>query len=99
MSFVLPLKDKINIEILSSSGGLKFHEEVSEQKRIWLKNRGLDFVTNFVPGRKLKKNFATSKSILIDDTPDVIDGFNSSGGVGILHKDVNETINRLKELL
>jgi hypothetical protein len=99
LSFVFELRGKIDIEILSSSGGQKYHNEVSAQKQVYLKKRNIAFPTNFVPGRKLKRNFATPNSVLIDDTPDVIDGFNAAGGIGILHKDVSETLNRLKELV
>lgn len=80
-----------NIEILSSSGGEKFHEEVKAQKIVWLKNHNIDFKVNIVPGRKRKKEYANDHSILIDDTPDVIEDFNQAGGIGILHKDLNKT--------
>lgn len=99
LEFVSNLSDRIDIEILSSSGGQKYHNEVSLQKQTYLKNRGVKYPTNFVPGRKLKRNFATPNSVLIDDTPDVIDNFNAAGGIGILHKDINETLNRLRELV
>jgi hypothetical protein len=99
LEFVYKFRKQIDIEILSSSGGQKYHNEVSAQKDVYLKKRGIACPRNFVPGRKLKRNFATPNSILIDDTPDVIDAFNSAGGIGILHKDASETINRLKELL
>ena len=79
------------IEILSSSGGEKFHEEVKAQKIIWLKNHNIDFKVNIVPGRKRKKEYANAHTILIDDTPDVIESFNEAGGIGILHKDLDKT--------
>jgi hypothetical protein len=90
---------EIPIEILSSSGGIRNHSEVRLQKTIWLKTNGVYFDINIVPGRKVKKFFAMKGNVLIDDTEDVIDAFNEAGGIGILHKDVNETMNRLKELL
>jgi hypothetical protein len=37
--------------------------------------------------------------ILIDDTQDVIDDFNAAGGIGILHKDIRQTIRILQEVL
>jgi len=89
----------VRLEILSSTGGIPFHSEVSEQKSLWLKNQGIEFTANFVPGRKVKKYYAFSGNVLIDDTPDVIESFNEAGGIAILHKDVNETISKLKELI
>lgn len=85
----------VEVEILSSSGGEKFHNEVSDQKDRWLKMHGIPYKRNFVPGRKLKAKYATPETILIDDTPDVIHDFNKAGGIGILHKDLGETFNKL----
>ena len=89
----------IEVEILSSSGGERFHEEVTAQKMKWLRDHGIEYKANIVPGRKHKKEYATSETILIDDTPDVIEGFTEAGGHGILHKDVEETKVKLRELL
>jgi hypothetical protein len=89
----------VRLEILSSTGGIPFHSEVSEQKSLWLKNQGIDIPKNFVPGRKVKKYYAFQGNLLIDDTPDVVEAFNDAGGIAILHKDVNETISKLKELI
>jgi hypothetical protein len=44
----------------------------------------------------LKAEYAKSTTILVDDTPDVIDSFGAAGGIAILHKDVNDTIRQLK---
>lgn len=87
------------VEILSSSGGEKYHSEVSTQKMIWLLKNGIYYKPNIVPGRKYKKNWASKNTILIDDTKDVIDAFNEAGGIGILHKDVNVTLQKLKNIL
>ena len=86
----------IEIEMLTSSGGMKYHTEVTIQKTQWLCERGIEFKINTVPGRKLKAAYARSTTILIDDTPDVIESFGNAGGIAILHKDVNETISKLK---
>ena len=88
----------VRLEILSSTGGIPFHSEVSEQKSKWLDSQGIDIPRNFVPGRKVKKFYAFNGNLLIDDTPDVVDAFNEAGGTAILHKDVNETIAILKEM-
>lgn len=89
----------IPIEILSSSGGQRHHEEVKRQKKIWLKRHHIDFTANIVPGRKLKANYAKPDIILIDDTEDVIDDFNAAGGIGILHSDTAKTIKQVQSIL
>lgn len=90
---------EIQVEILTSSGGLKFHEQVKEQKKAWLKKYGIAYKPHVVPGRKHKKEYATPETILIDDTEDVIESFNKAGGIGILHRDAKETIKALEILL
>lgn len=91
---------RVPVEILSSAGGAKYHSEVREQKLTWLKSKNIvtDSV-NIVPGRRVKRFYAFSGNVLIDDTPDVIEEFNKYGGIGILHTNVNDTINQLKELM
>lgn len=86
----------VPVEILSSSGGERFHDKVAEQKAIWLKRQSLAYKPNIVPGRKFKKDFAKPNVILIDDIEDVITAFNEAGGIGILHKDIGETLELLK---
>jgi hypothetical protein len=87
------------VEILSSSGGEKFHSEVAAQKVVWLCNNGIPYKANIVPGRKHKTAYATPETILIDDTEDIIVNFNAAGGLGILHKDINDTLAKLRTLL
>jgi 5'(3')-deoxyribonucleotidase len=89
----------IDVEILSSSGGKRFHGEVTVQKIKWLKNHGINYKANIVPGRRHKKEYATPETIMIDDTPDVISSFSAAGGEAILHKDAKETIKKLESLL
>ena len=87
------------VEILSSSGGEKFHSEVAAQKVVWLCDNSIPYKANIVPGRKHKTAYATPETILIDDTEDIIVNFNAAGGLGILHKDINETLAKLRTLL
>ena len=96
LAYVRTIPKNIEIEMLTSSGGMKYHNEVTIQKTQWLCERGIEFKINTVPGRKLKAAYATSTTILVDDTPDVIDSFGNAGGIAILHKDVNETIAKLQ---
>jgi phosphoglycolate phosphatase-like HAD superfamily hydrolase len=89
----------INVEILSSSGGQKFHDEVTAQKIKWLKAHEFNYKANIVSGRKYKKEYANDSVILIDDTEDIIQDFNNAGGHGILHRNVDQTLEKLKDLL
>lgn len=45
-----------------------------------------------------KKDLADSKSILIDDREDNIEGWIEKGGIGILHTSTKKTIEELKKL-
>ena len=84
------------IEILSSSGGHKFHDTVTKSKKAWLKNHGIDFPVNIVPGRRLKAEYADASKLLIDDTPDVIMSFHEAGGYAIQHDSAARTIKMMK---
>lgn len=83
-------------EILSSTASEKRHVEISRQKSVWLATHGIRFKENFVPGKHLKYKFATPNSILIDDTESNINDWKQAGGIGILHKDVDSTLNILR---
>ncbi len=89
----------VTVEILTSSGGMKFHDSVARQKRIWLRDRNIHYFANVVSGRKQKSKYASEYTILVDDTDDVIDGFNAAGGHGILHRDVDTTIETITKLM
>jgi hypothetical protein len=90
----------VPIELLTSSGGNKYHDEVARQKVVWLENNGLEKLkANVVPGRKHKAEYATPNTILIDDTQDIIQSFNAAGGIGILHKEIGNTLMMLEKLL
>ena len=87
----------VNIEILSSTANKTWHDDISRQKSIWLDTHNISYKRNFVPGKKFKYLFAFPDSILIDDTPVNIDDWNSSGGVGILHTSLANTMAELKK--
>jgi len=89
----------VPVEILSSSGGSRFHFEVSEQKEFWLKSKGISYKKNIVPGRRFKAQYAKPNVVLIDDTEEIVKSFNETGGIGILHRDAKETIKTLETLL
>lgn len=90
---------EIPVEMLTSSGGQKHHNEVARQKKVWLKKMGIAYKPNVVPGRKYKAEYADEGVVLIDDTEEIINSFNSAGGIGIHHTDVNITVKKLQSLL
>lgn len=89
----------INIEMLSSSGGAKYHKEVTEQKIHWLCEKGISYKANIVSGKKYKAEYANPESVIIYDTPSIISDFKAAGGYAILHKEVGETLAILRGLL
>lgn len=89
----------VKIEILSSTGGINFYDEIREQKEQWLIDNNINYRANIVPGKKYKSMFAVAENVLIDDTKSVIDDFNNAGGVGILHRNMEETLFFLKKIL
>jgi 5'(3')-deoxyribonucleotidase len=93
---LLQLQYGFDVEILSSSGGERYHDLVVKQKLFWLNEKGITYNANIVSGRKKKKEYAASNNILVDDTEDVIDDFNAAGGIGLLHVDADETLTKIK---
>jgi len=83
---------QVPTEILSSTANENRYDEISRQKTQWLKDHQIEFKTNFVPGKRLKCQFATPESIIIDDTESVIRQWKEAGGIGILHKDAPTTM-------
>jgi hypothetical protein len=90
----------VPVEILSSSGGTKYHDAVRAQKIEWLSKHNLFVPKNIVPGGHLKGRYSYGNpwNILIDDTPRVIENYRKSGGTGILHTSAKDTIEQLKKL-
>ena len=89
---------RVPVEILSSSGGDKFHSEVTWQKTVWLCNHGIPYKANIVPGGKKKAELAHPWHILVDDTEHVVENYRAAGGTAILHKDINFTLSELSRL-
>ena len=86
-------------QILSSTASEKRHKAISEQKIKWLETQGIDFQRNLVPGKELKKRYARTDTLIIDDTESVINDWRAAGGVAILHKNVADTLVQLKFIL
>lgn len=86
-------------QILSSTANEKRHEVISKQKTKWLETHDIDFQRNFVPGKRHKKKYARTDTLIIDDTESVINDWRAAGGVAILHKNVPDTLVQLKFIL
>lgn len=85
-------------EILSSTGGDEV-ERGGVQKNAWIKENYPDIKSvNLVLSSSVKRDFATSTSILIDDQYKSILPFIAAGGIGILHTSAADTIHQLEEL-
>jgi hypothetical protein len=87
---------EVPTEILSSTSSEKRDAEIRKQKIEWLNNQNIEFPVNLVPGKRFKRDFSNSNSLLIDDTSQNIDQWRVEGGIGILHTDAITTIGILK---
>jgi hypothetical protein len=86
----------VPVEILSSTSSEKRHDAIAPQKSNWLREHGIHYPINLVPGKRLKRTYAKPDHLLIDDTAQNIDQWRTDGGVGILHTDALTTIGILK---
>lgn len=90
----------IKTEILSSSGGTDYFDDICRQKREWLRIHKIDYHANIVPGRKFKTQYATPHRMLIDDQRKIIDKWNAAEGIGIHHDgDMIKTIQNIRDIL
>jgi hypothetical protein len=100
MDLIVALRNALPpTQILSSTASEKRHDAVSKQKIKWLESHDIDFQRNFVPGKHLKKKYARTDTLIIDDTESVINDWRAAGGVAILHKNVPDTLVQLKFIL
>lgn len=90
----------VNVEILSCIGTKKNKNQVRSQKIRWLNAHGLGhLLTNFTSTKILKSSYASTESLLIDDSEACIKPFKEKGGYGILHHSVKQTIQELNCLI
>jgi len=82
-------------EILSHSTD----DQCKQGKQTWLQNKNINLTQHLVDNRQDKAKYAGKDTILIDDREDNIAEFQNAGGIGILHKNSTDTINKLKEIL
>jgi 5'-nucleotidase len=100
LHYVKSLEGKVEIEILSSSGGELFHDRVLEQKLQWLNDHSITYKANITNGSRKKALYASGKNrILVDDTDYVIKAFIEAGGIGIWHRDVKDTIKLIEDAI
>lgn len=66
-------------------------------KTMWAKKHGFDFPINFSDAKD-KRKYAKEGHILIDDKYKNCIEFTKDGGIGIFHRQVEDTIKNLKEL-
>lgn len=71
--------------------------QIANQKKGWVK-KYYGAKTIVVKHSRNKAKYATENSILIDDRSKSIKPWVEAGGIGILHKNVSDTIRQLKEL-
>jgi len=88
------IKDK-NITILSAPA--RSLPNSPKGKKIWIK-RELGNVKLILKRAREKMQYANEHSILIDDLQKNITAWKSAGGIGILFKNPNQVIKKLKEL-
>lgn len=78
-------------------------EDVTRQKKVWLKLHGLEDLTAHIVQNGYKKaeviNTEKYYDILIDDTDRIVDNFRSRGGFAVLHTSVSDTIEQLNSIL
>lgn len=87
----------VHMWILTSTAKEEYLNEISAQKKIWLKNHNIPYHPVFVPGKRMKCYYSKPRRILIDDTVSNIESWIEGGGVGILHTNWIDTINTLKQ--
>ena len=91
----------VTVEILTSMGT---HDPVQgeaakQQKLQWLNKYNIPYRANFVRNKEEKAQYATPRSILIDDSVGCISPFNEAGGHGILHTNSSNTNSILDSIL
>lgn len=99
------LWDKYNRGVLNSVKALTAtgnnFVDVGLQKKMWAEREHL-FAREavlLVRAGEDKAVYATPKSILIDDTPAVIQNWERHGGIGVLHTNIEDTLQQLEKIL
>lgn len=91
--------DDYKIQILTAIPRRVTMPTAEQDKRDWVKEHfGHHVVVNIGPHSRDKKKHAKPGDILIDDRKDNIEGWREAGGIGILHKSAEDTIEKLKSI-
>lgn len=85
---------QVPIEILTSPS--KSDPRCRPGKIVWCRSHGIDFPIHFARA-KSKYKFAKPGIVLIDDKPETIAAWKQAGGIGIVHRNLAETIHALAE--
>ena len=89
------LKSNHEVELLSSPSRAE-HSRLG--KRLWVRNHKLGAKLNLAYSHN-KKKYAAPNHVLIDDRKDNIEGWESEGGIGILHTSTEDTIAKLLNIV
>lgn len=82
-----------NVAILTATGTVP--HDAAEQKIKWYKKHWPNLKVITVLKSHNKAEYANATSILVDDRVKSIEPWVQAGGIGILHKTVDDTINQL----
>lgn len=93
--------DKFNLPVTVLTATGSNYEDVTRQKvaACWEHFNIPPHRIITVKSGVMKANLATPLSLLIDDTPKVINAWCEAGGVGILHSNPVPTLEKLKKIL
>jgi 5'(3')-deoxyribonucleotidase len=91
----------LNVKILSALGKSDLiDKQTSIGKRTWLSKHIPSLSEEniiLVQNKHKKRHYSRPGDIIIDDTPLVIHEWRNKGGIAILHKNANDTIQRLEK--
>lgn len=72
----------------------------ADQKTKWVHDRfGSQINVKVVTSGSLKAMYATPRIVLVDDTTKAIDPWIKAGGIGVLHKNAEDSISQLEKIL
>lgn len=88
-----------NPKILTAGSTKNTGDLAVKGKKMWVfRNLGSDVKTIVTDRSRDKQNYSGINKILIDDLPTNISEWESKGGIGILHTNANDTIEKLKQI-
>lgn len=86
-----------SVAVLTATGYTP--HDAAEQKRRWYAAWRPDLTVHVVSKSPDKAAFAHPRAILVDDRAKSIDPWVAAGGIGILHTSVDDTIDRLLQIV